>query len=47
MDALNTKIVLDSSADAPAAGAIPVADVPLKIITSEKEVTDDSSLDVG
>lgn len=46
MDALNTKIVLDSSADAPEAGLIPVSSVPLKIITAEKEYVDDSTLDV-
>jgi DegV family protein with EDD domain len=46
MTALNTKIVLDSSADITAQKAIPREIVPLKIITSEKEYVDDSSLNV-
>ena len=47
MNALNTKIVLDSSADMPREKSIPLACVPLKIITSEKEYVDNESLDVS
>ena len=47
MNALDTIIVLDSSADTAAAKTLPRALVPLKIITSEKEYIDNSSLDVG
>lgn len=47
MNALNTKIVLDSSADAAAIRELPRALVPLKIITSEKEYVDNAELDVN
>ena len=47
MNALNTKIVLDSSADAPSLREIPAITVPLKIITAEKEYTDDKNLNVA
>lgn len=47
MNALNTKIVLDSSADTPRLREIPTELVPLKIITAEKEYTDNESLDVA
>ncbi|MBQ8448360.1 MAG: DegV family protein [Clostridia bacterium] len=47
MNALRTKIVLDSSADMPKAQSIPLASVPLKIITAEKEYVDNEKLDVG
>ena len=46
MNALNTKIVLDSSADTPHLREIPTETVPLKIITSEKEYTDNEQLNV-
>ena len=44
---MNFKIVSDSSADITSLMGIPFASVPLKIITSEKEYTDDTSLDVS
>ena len=47
MNALNTKIVLDSSADIPSAAALPLVSMPLKIITSEKEYVDDGALNVS
>ena len=47
MNALNTKIVLDSSADTPRLHKIPATLVPLKIITAEKEYVDNESLDVA
>ncbi len=47
MNALNTKIVLDSSADTPSLREIPTSTVPLKIITAEKEYTDDENLNVA
>ena len=47
MTALNTKIVLDSSADITAAKALPRELVPLKIRTSQKEYVDNAALDVG
>jgi DegV family protein with EDD domain len=47
MNAFDTVIVLDSSADAAAAKELPRTIVPLKIITSEKEYTDNERLDVG
>ena len=47
MNALRTKIVLDSSADIPVAKHMPLASVPLKIITAEKEYIDDEKLDVS
>lgn len=43
---MNFKIVSDSSADISTLRALPYETVPLKIITSEKEYTDDSSLNV-
>ena len=42
----NIKIVADSSADLLTLEAFPFASVPLKIITTEKEYTDDAALDV-
>ncbi len=47
MNALNTKIVLDSSADVPSMREIPASSVPLKIITTEKEYTDNENLNVA
>lgn len=44
---MNYKIVADSSANLLAFGGIPFASVPLKIVTSAKEYTDDASLDTG
>lgn len=47
MNALDTIIVLDSSADTAAEKALPRTLVPLKIITTEKEYVDNKELDVG
>lgn len=47
MNALDTIIVLDSSADTAAAQELPRKLVPLKIITTEKEYVDNDGLDVG
>jgi len=47
MNALDTVIVLDSSADTAAEKTLPRKLVPLKIITSEKEYVDNAELDVG
>ncbi len=47
MNSVNTKIVLDSSADTPTTKEIPSSSVPLKIITSEKEYTDNEKLNVA
>lgn len=47
MNALDTVIVLDSSADTAAQKNLPRTLVPLKIITSEKEYVDNDALDVG
>lgn len=44
---LNTVIVADSSADLPNITKIPFRFAPLKIITKEKEYTDDQNLDVA
>lgn len=47
MNALDTIIVLDSSADTAAEKTLPRVLVPLKIITTEKEYVDNAQLDVG
>lgn len=47
MNALDTVIVLDSSADTAAEKALPRTLVPLKIITSNKEYVDNAALNVG
>jgi DegV family protein with EDD domain len=47
MNALDTIIVLDSSADTAAEKTLPRTLVPLKIITTEKEYVDNKELDVG
>ena len=44
---MNYKIVADSSANLRAFEGIPFASVPLKIVTSEKEYTDDATLDTA
>ncbi len=47
MNLLNTKIVLDSSADIPTMKQVATSSVPLKIITTEKEYTDNENLNVA
>ncbi len=47
MNLLNTKIVLDSSADIPTMKQVATSSVPLKIITTEKEYTDNEALNVA
>ena len=47
MNALDTVIVLDSSADTAAEKELPRTLVPLKIITSNKEYVDNAALNVG
>ena len=44
---MNYKIVADSSADLLALDGVSFASVPLTIVTSEKQYTDDSTLDVS
>ena len=44
---VNCKIVTDSSSDMITLNNIPFSVAPLKIVTAEKEYTDNSSLDVG
>ena len=44
---MNYKIVADSSANLRSFEGIPFASVPLKIVTSEKEYTDDATLDTA
>lgn len=47
MSLTNVKIVADSSSDVLSMTDIPFASAPLKIITSEKEYTDNTDLDVA
>ena len=42
---MNIKIVADSSANLPALQGIPYESVPLKLVTDQKEFTDDENLD--
>ena len=42
---MNIKIVTDSSANLPAMEGIPYESVPLKLVTDQKEFTDDQTLD--
>ena len=44
---MNVKIVADSSANLLEFAGIPYASVPLKIVTDEREFTDDAALDTG
>ena len=44
---MNFKIVTDSSSDMLSFDALPFAVAPLKIVTAQKEYTDNSQLDVG
>lgn len=46
MNINEVKIVADSSADLPVVKDVPFASAPLKIVTDEKEYTDDEALDV-